>query len=145
MKGILFHYVQCNLEVPEILRKFANFPPIFKNTLIRKNDMENLMKTYAEEQGIRFQRRKFWYQASHFKTDLLSLFCCCSTCNWGLFLQNTPICWVHSNETLQQLCTVSTVSSGRKNKRWPESKRQCSSRDNKAPGQQLLRLPDYGP
>ena len=45
-KGSLFGYVQCDIEVPENLRvKFANFPPIFKNTLVSKNDNGDLMKT----------------------------------------------------------------------------------------------------
>ena len=36
-KGILFGYVQCDIEVPENLRtNFANFPPIIKNTLVSK-------------------------------------------------------------------------------------------------------------
>ena len=31
--GKLFGYVQCDIEVPEELKKkFASFPPIFKNT-----------------------------------------------------------------------------------------------------------------
>ena len=31
--GSLFGYVQCDLEVPDELKsKFADFPPIFKNT-----------------------------------------------------------------------------------------------------------------
>ena len=57
--GSLFGYVQCNIEVPENLRvNFANFPPIFKITLISKNDIGELMKTYAEEGGILSQPRK---------------------------------------------------------------------------------------
>ena len=55
----LFGYVQCDNEVPENLRvNYANFPPIFKNTLVSKNDIGDLMKTYAEEGGIRSQPRK---------------------------------------------------------------------------------------
>ena len=58
-KGSLFGYVQCDIEVPENLRvNFANFPPIFKNTLVSKNDIGDLMKTYAEESGIMSQPRK---------------------------------------------------------------------------------------
>ena len=30
----------------------ANFPPIFKNTLVSQNDIGDLMQTYAEERGI---------------------------------------------------------------------------------------------
>ena len=58
-KGSLVGYVQCDIEVPEILRvNFANFPPIFKNTLVSKNDIGDLMKTYAEEGGIMSKPRK---------------------------------------------------------------------------------------
>ena len=40
--GNLFGYVQCDIEVPEHLReKFANFPPIFKNTDVSRDDMRN--------------------------------------------------------------------------------------------------------
>ena len=58
-KGNLFGYVQCNTEVPEkLIGNFANFPPIFKNTLVSKNNIGDLMKTYAEEEGIMSQPRK---------------------------------------------------------------------------------------
>ena len=50
-KGKLFGYVECDIEVPEKLRtNFANFPPIFKNTLVSKTDIGDLMKNYAEEE-----------------------------------------------------------------------------------------------
>ena len=49
-KEKLIGYVQCDNEVPENLRtNFANFPPFFRNTLGSKNDIDDLMKTYAEE------------------------------------------------------------------------------------------------
>ena len=58
-QGKLFGYVQCDIEVPEILRsKLDNFPPIFKNTLVSKIDIGDLMKIYAEEEGILSQPRK---------------------------------------------------------------------------------------
>ena len=58
-KGNLFGYVQCDIEVPENLKaNIANFPPIFKNTVVSKNDIGDLMKTYAEEEGILSQPRK---------------------------------------------------------------------------------------
>ena len=58
-KGNLFGYVQCDIEVPEKLTEnFANFPPVFKNILVSKNDIGDLMKTYAEEEGIMSQPRK---------------------------------------------------------------------------------------
>ena len=51
--------MQCDIEVPENLRsKFNNFPPIFKNTLVSKNDIGDLMKNYAEEERLLSQPRK---------------------------------------------------------------------------------------
>ena len=59
MKEKLFGYVQCDIEVPENLRaNFANFPPIFKNTLVSKSDIGDLMKNYAEEERLLSQTRK---------------------------------------------------------------------------------------
>ena len=58
-KGKLFGYVQCDIEVPEYLRaKVPNFPPIFKNTLVSKSDIGDLMKNYAEEERLLSQPRK---------------------------------------------------------------------------------------
>ena len=58
-KGELFGFVQCDIEVPENLRsKFNNFPPIFKNTLVSKSDIGDLMKNYAEEEILLSQPRK---------------------------------------------------------------------------------------
>ena len=58
-KGKLFGYVQCDIEVNENLREnFANFPPVFKKFLVSKNYIGDLMKTYAEEEGIMSQPRK---------------------------------------------------------------------------------------
>ena len=58
-KGELFGYVQCDIEVPENLRaKFANFSPIFKNTLVSKSYIGDLMKNYAEEERLLSQPRK---------------------------------------------------------------------------------------
>ena len=58
-EGKLFGYVQCHIEVPEKLRaNFANFPSIFKNTLVNKSDIGDLMKNYAEEERLLSQSRK---------------------------------------------------------------------------------------
>ena len=56
--GKLFGYVQCELKYPKISGNFANFTAIFKNTLVRKSDIGDLIKTYAEEDGIMSQPRK---------------------------------------------------------------------------------------
>ena len=51
--------MQCDFQVPENLRsKFDNFPPIFKNTLVSKSDIGDLMKNYADEERILSQPRK---------------------------------------------------------------------------------------
>ena len=55
----LFGYVQCHIEIPDnSSADFANLPPIFMKTLVSKNDFGDLMKTYAEEEGIMSQPRK---------------------------------------------------------------------------------------
>ena len=59
IEGRLFGYVQCDIEVPEHLRDyFSNFPPIFKNTLVSRDDIGDLMKEYAEKEGIMAQPRR---------------------------------------------------------------------------------------
>ena len=46
----LFGYVQCDLEVPEVLyERFANFPPIFKNSNVGREDIGDFMRKYAEK------------------------------------------------------------------------------------------------
>ena len=48
----IFGYVQCDNEVPEHLRSyFSNFPPLFKNTKVSKEDIGNLMKEHAEKEN----------------------------------------------------------------------------------------------
>ena len=57
--GKLFGYVQCDIEGPEVLKKkFANFPPIVKNTNVGRHDIGPLMKDYAEKEGFLCQPRK---------------------------------------------------------------------------------------
>ena len=42
----------------ELKKKFANFPPIFKNTNVGRHDIGSLMQDYAEKQGLPCQPRK---------------------------------------------------------------------------------------
>ena len=59
MSGRLFGYVQCDLNVPEhLMAYFANFPPIFRGTVVSRNDIGDLMKEYAKKQGIKPQPRR---------------------------------------------------------------------------------------
>ena len=51
--------MQCDFEVPENLRaNFANFRPIFKNTLVSKSDIGDLMKNYAKKESFLSQPQK---------------------------------------------------------------------------------------
>ena len=51
--GSLYGYIQCDLVVPDELKaKFSNFPPIFKNTQVRKNDIGEYMQIYAIENDL---------------------------------------------------------------------------------------------
>ena len=63
LQGIIdgqpFGHVQCNIEVPEHLRDyFSNFPPIFKNTAVSRDEIGNLMKQYSEKENIMVQLRR---------------------------------------------------------------------------------------
>ena len=60
--GQLFGYVHCDIEVPEHLRDyFSNFPPIFKNTAVSRDDIGNMIKQYAEKEKIMVQPRRMLY------------------------------------------------------------------------------------
>ena len=53
--GRLFGYVQRDFDVPEHLRDFfSNFLPIFKNSIVSRDNFGNLMKQYAEEKLLCF-------------------------------------------------------------------------------------------
>ena len=61
----IFGYVQCDIELPENLRtNFFKFPPMFRNTLVWRNDISDLMNRYAEEEGIITQPRKWLISCS---------------------------------------------------------------------------------
>ena len=52
--GSIFGYVECDIEVPEELKKtgkFENFPPIFKNVEVSKDDIGETMQNYADDNG----------------------------------------------------------------------------------------------
>ena len=49
----IFGYVQCDLSVPnELKAKFSNFPPIFENIDVTRNNIGEQLKTYAEENNL---------------------------------------------------------------------------------------------
>ena len=64
----LFGHFQCDLKVPEHLKAyFANFPPTFKNTVVSRNDIGDLMEEYAEKEGIITQPRRMLISSFHLK------------------------------------------------------------------------------
>ena len=64
--GQLFGYVQGDIEVPDHLRDyFSNFPPFFEKTVVSRNDTGDLMKEYAEKEGIMSQPRRMLVSSFH--------------------------------------------------------------------------------
>ena len=115
MKANLFGYVQCDIEAPENLRaNVANFPPIFKNTLVGKNDIGDLMKAYAEEERIMSQPRKmlissFTLQNGTFNTPLLLFYL-----QLGLFAQkNTALLSTLQRNASTVLCSQQWTQEGK--------------------------------
>ena len=71
-KGTFSAYVHCDIEVPGHLQnKSTNFPPIFKNTFVSKNNIEDLMKIYAEEEGFISQSRTILISIFSLKNETL--------------------------------------------------------------------------
>ena len=71
--GKLFGYVQCDIEVPEELKKhFDNFPPIFKSTNVGRHDIGLPMKDYAEKEGLLCQPRKTLISSSFLENGTLN-------------------------------------------------------------------------
>ena len=69
----LFGYVQCDLKVSEKVKAyFANFPPFFKNTVVSRNDIGDLMKEYAEKQGIMSQPRRLLMSIFHLRNGTVN-------------------------------------------------------------------------
>ena len=85
-KGKFFGYVQCDIEVPVNLRSnFKKFSPIFKNNLVSKSDIGDLMRNYAEEGRLLSQPWKmlissFTLQNGTFISPLLLFYL-----QWDLF------------------------------------------------------------
>ena len=70
--GNLFGRLQCDIEVPEHLSEnFANFPPIFKNTLVSRDDIGPLMKENAEKNQYLTQPRRMLIPSFHIKRGTL--------------------------------------------------------------------------
>ena len=90
--------MQSDIEVPEGFRSnFDTFSPIFKNTLVSKSDIGDLIKNYAEEERLLFQPRKmlicsFTLQNGTLITPLLLFYLqLCLVCTkTHCFVEHTP-------------------------------------------------------
>ena len=129
-QGKLFGYVQCNIEVPENLRaNFANFPPIFMNTLVSESDIGDLMKNYAEGEWLLSQPRKTLISCFILQNEHLLLLCCSFVYNLVLFAQKYTVLL----STLQRNASTGLCSQQwTQNARWLKSKLKCRRRDNEA-------------
>ena len=57
--GNLCGYVQCDIEVTEnLVEAFTNFPPIFNNINVDRDDIRPFMKEYAEKERLLTQPRR---------------------------------------------------------------------------------------
>lgn len=57
--GNLFGCVECDIRVPEHLKaKFSEMCPIFKNTMISRDDIGEFMKQFAEQRKIMSRPRR---------------------------------------------------------------------------------------
>ena len=96
--GKMFRYVQCDLKVPEHLKTFfANSPPNFQNAVVSRNDIGDLMKEYAEKEGIMPQPRRMLISSLQLKVETIITFLLLYYLHLGLeckknhqFVQNTP-------------------------------------------------------
>ena len=72
--------VQCDIEVPKNLREvFANFPPIFKNINVGRDNIGPFMKEYTKKEGLLAQLRKvlissYFLENGTISTPLLLLY-----------------------------------------------------------------------
>ena len=59
-------------QIPEHLKAyFANLPPIFKNTVVSRNAIGDLMKEYAEKERIMSQPRRMLISSFHLKNGTI--------------------------------------------------------------------------
>ena len=67
-----FGVVECDLSVPNVLREhFSEFCPIFKNTLVSREDIRETMREFAEKNNIMNQPRRMLIGSLHAEKILL--------------------------------------------------------------------------
>ena len=96
--GTLFGNVQFHFELPENLREaFINFPPIFKNINVDRDDFGPIKNDFAEKEGLLDQPRRtlissYFLENGTIITPLLLFYLDCGLFCKKLcrFLQYTP-------------------------------------------------------
>ena len=70
--GELFGYARLDIAIPENKRhEFANFPPIFKNAFVGRDDIGDYMKDYAEKHGHLKKPRKMLISSTFLEKGLM--------------------------------------------------------------------------
>ena len=101
--------VQCDIEVPETLRsEFVNFPPIFKNTLVSKNDIGDLMKNYAEVERLLSLPQKMLISSSTLQNGTLITPLLLFYLQMGLVVTKNTVLLSTLQKMLQQFCAISS-------------------------------------
>ena len=97
MEDEIFGIVQCDLHVPEHLKEFfSEFPPLFKNTEIRFEDIGAHMKEYAVSIG-RTKGVKRSLISSFFGTDMIMVTTLFKEyIKWGLICTNVEFVLISS-------------------------------------------------
>ena len=73
LDGTLFGCVECDIHVPDdLIEKFGEMCPIFKNVEISRNDIGEYMKSYAENNNIMAQPRRSLIGSLHGSKILLA-------------------------------------------------------------------------
>ena len=105
MKKRTFWLHSVRHRSPWKLEHHANFRPFFKNTVVSKNNIGNLMDIMPKK-DCSLNLRKTWFRTSHYRTEHWSLLFFNLTWMKSSLYKNTPFSWLHSKENFQQFCTV---------------------------------------
>ena len=141
--GKLFGYVQCDIEVPEELKKiFANFSPIFKNTNVGRHDIGLLMKDYAEKEELLCQPRKMLISSCFPENGTLNTPLLLFYLDLGPVCKNTYrfVDYLPVKSFYKSLCNLLSMPVEKETR----IQTKCCCGNNEIACQQLLRLSNYG-
>ena len=71
-RGDIFGMVECDIEVPDELKpRFSEMPPIFKNVTVGRDDIGDVMRSFAEENDLLTKPRRMLIGSMFGKNILL--------------------------------------------------------------------------